>query len=127
MIGDEVTELDLPAGVVGVYGNTVQGPLFTTEDGRGWYRMGPDGVLAATTAPIGGGYPLGANGDTEFVQTTPDGGVYGAYSTGIGASTAGGSWVYADWSDLAGANRIAVPQAVAVTGAGRGRGAAGHA
>jgi hypothetical protein len=118
VIGDEVTELDLPAGVVGVYGNTAQGPLFTTEDGSGWYRMGPDGLLVATTAPSGNGYPLGANGDTDFVQTTPGEGVYGAYSTGMGASTAGGSWVYADWSELAGATRIAFPQAVAVTGAG---------
>jgi hypothetical protein len=119
VIGDEVTELGVPAGVVGVYGNTAQGPLFSTEDGSSWYRMGPDGVLAKTTAPTGNGYPLGTNGDTEFVQTTPDTRVYGgAYLTGVGASTAGGPWVYADWSELAGQNQIAFAQSIGVTDAG---------
>jgi hypothetical protein len=119
VIGNEVTELDVPAAVAGVYGYTAQGPLFTTEDGRGWFRMGPDGVLVATVGPTGNGYPLGTNGDTDFVQTTPDSAVYGgSYSTGVGASTAGGPWVYADWSDLAGENRIAFPQSVGVTHAG---------
>jgi hypothetical protein len=80
--------------------------------------MGPDGVLVETSAPAGYGYPLGADGDTEFVQTTPDGGIYSSYSTGVGASTSGGPWVYADWSDLAGQNRIAFPQSIGVTGAG---------
>jgi hypothetical protein len=119
VIGDEVTELEVPAGVIAYFGNTSQGPLFTTEDGRGWYRMGPDGVVAETPAPPGGGYPLGANGDTEFVQSTPDSGIYGGgYSTGVGASTADGSWVYADWSALAGENRIAAPQTTEVTTVG---------
>ena len=35
-----------------------------------------------------------------------------------GASTAGGPWVYADWSDLAGENRITFPQTTGVTAAG---------
>ena len=104
MIGDEVTELDVPAGVAGVYGNTAQGPLFTTEDGRRWFRMGPDGVLVETDRTDRRWISRSAtNGDTEFVQTTPDGACLGSLlDTGVGASTAGGPWVYTDWSNLPG-------------------------
>ena len=58
--------------------------------------MGPDGVLVETDAPTGNGYPLGSNGDTDFVQISPRG---TGYDNGVGASTAGGPWAYADWSN----------------------------
>ncbi|HEX6658268.1 MAG TPA: hypothetical protein VF065_09315, partial [Ilumatobacter sp.] len=118
VIGNEVTELDVPAGVAGMYANTAQGPLFSTEDGRRWFTMGSDGVLVETDAPTGDGYPIGTNGDTEFVQTSLNRGMFGSYDTGVGASTAGGTWVYTDWSNLPGVGRLAFPMSIGVTSAG---------
>jgi hypothetical protein len=119
VIGANATELDVPAGVTGGYGGAGQDPLFTTEDGRQWFRMGADGVLVATEAPTGNGYPLGSNGDTDFVQISPSGGMYGGgYDNGVGASTAGGPWTYAEWSNLAGDGRLGFPMGMGVTSAG---------
>jgi len=119
VVGSDVTELDVPAGVTGNYGGSAQDPLFTTEDELHWYRMGADGVLVATDAPTGDGYPLGSNGDTDFVQTSPSGDLYGnGYDNGIGASTAGGPWAYADWSNLAGDGRLGFPMGMGVTSSG---------
>jgi hypothetical protein len=119
VVGSDVTELDVPAGVTGNYGGSAQDPLFTSDDELHWYRMGADGVLVATDAPTGDGYPLGSNRDTDFVQTSPSGGTYGGgYDTGVGASTAGGPWVYADWSNLAGDGRLGFSMGMGVTSAG---------
>ena len=118
VIGDEVTELDVPVGVAGVWATTARGPLFTSEDGRSWFRMGSDGVVVETNAPTGDGYPIGTNGDSEFVQTSLNRGMFGSYDTAVGASTAGGPWVYTDWSNLPGGGRLAFPMATGVTSAG---------
>jgi hypothetical protein len=52
------------------------------------------------------------------VQTSPSGGMFGGYDSGFGVSTAGGPWVYADWSNLPGEGRLGFPMSVGVTSAG---------
>jgi hypothetical protein len=44
--------------------------------------------------------------------------MFGGYDSGFGVSTAGGPWVYADWSNLPGEGRLGFPMSVGVTSAG---------
>jgi len=118
VVGSDVTELAVPPGVVGGYGGSSQEPLFSTQDGTRWYRLGSDGVLVDATPPSGDGYPIGTSGETDFVQAAPDSGIFGGYSNTIGASTAGGPWAYSDWSGVVGDGRLAYVQMLGVTGAG---------
>ena len=118
VVDGNATEIPVPDDVRGNYfANNGSQALFTTDDGR-WYEMGPDGVLVASDSGVYGGYPVGANADARFVQISPDGGMFGTNSTGVGASTNGGQWVHTDWSDLVGDGQVGYAQQASVTSAG---------
>lgn len=118
VVGDQVTEIAVPDGVRGnYYYNDPTKALFSSDDGR-WYVMGDDGVMVETASGPYGGYPVGSNDGTMFVQISPDGGRFGTNSTGVGTSVQGGPWTYTDWSDLVGEDQVAFSQQAAVTGAG---------
>ncbi len=116
IVDGNATEIAVPDDVRGNYfANDGSQALFTTDDGR-WYEMGPDGVLVESQSGVYGGYPVGVNATTRFVQISPDGGMFN--STGVGATTNGGQWVYTDWSDVVGEGQVGFAQQASVTGAG---------
>lgn len=115
VVGGEVTEVDVPAGayVAGMVGGRVR---LSTADGQSYVATETGAIVESEQGLGDPSWPVGER-DGVLYSTASRNSAFGGWNDLFGAGT-DGSWTWADWGELYGADMLATRVSSGVTAAG---------